>query len=112
MEDVNNKPNWWIEALQQALQIALKQAKNSPHFSPNLVKGIGISGQQHGLVMLDKNDRPLYKAKLWCDTETATENDILIEKLGGQTAVFEKIRHHLPNWLHSFKTKLVSSKLS
>ena len=48
------QPNWWIEALQQALQIALKQAKNSPHFSPNLVKGIGISGQQHGLVMLDK----------------------------------------------------------
>ncbi|HHF4790130.1 TPA: FGGY family carbohydrate kinase [Haemophilus influenzae] len=85
------QPNWWIEALQQALQIALKQAKNSPHFSPNLVKGIGISGQQHGLVMLDKNDRPLYKAKLWCDTETATENDILIEKLGGQTAVFEKL---------------------
>ena len=37
------QPNWWIEALQQALQIALKQAKNSPHFSPNLVKGIGIS---------------------------------------------------------------------
>ena len=85
------KPNWWIEALQQSLQIALKQAKNSPHFSPKLVKGIGISGQQHGLVMLDKNDRPLYKAKLWCDTETATENDILIEKLGGQTAVFEKL---------------------
>lgn len=33
------QPNWWIEALQQALQIALKQAKNSPHFSPNLSEG-------------------------------------------------------------------------
>ncbi len=33
-------PNWWIEALKQALEIALRQAKSSPHFSPNLVKGI------------------------------------------------------------------------
>ena len=84
-------PNWWIEALKQALEIALRQAKSSPHFSPNLVKGIGISGQQHGLVILDKYDQPLYNAKLWCDTETTDENDELIEKLGGQKAAFEKL---------------------
>ena len=84
-------PNWWIEALKQALEIALRQAKKSPHFSPNLIKGIGISGQQHGLVILDKYDQPLYNAKLWCDTETTDENDELIEKLGGQKAAFEKI---------------------
>lgn len=84
-------PNWWIEALKQALEIALRQAKKSPHFSPNLVKGIGISGQQHGLVILDKYDQPLYNAKLWCDTETTDENDELIEKLRGQKAAFEKL---------------------
>lgn len=84
-------PNWWIEALKQALEIALRQAKKSPYFSPNLIKGIGISGQQHGLVILDKYDQPLYNAKLWCDTETTDENDELIEKLGGQKAAFEKI---------------------
>ncbi|OOF57584.1 xylulokinase [Rodentibacter myodis] len=80
-------PHWWIEAFQQALNEALKQAKISPH----LVKGIGISGQQHGLVMLDENDQPLYNAKLWCDTETANENEELIEQLGGQEAAFAKL---------------------
>ncbi|BFU61077.1 MULTISPECIES: xylulokinase [Rodentibacter] len=80
-------PNWWIDAFQCALNEALKQAKILPH----LVKGIGISGQQHGLVMLDKNDQPLYNAKLWCDTETVNENAELIERLGGQDLAFAKL---------------------
>jgi xylulokinase len=37
------------------------------------VRGIGVSGQQHGCVVLDKHDRPIRPAKLWCDTECAAE---------------------------------------
>lgn len=80
-------PHWWIEAFKQALSMALNQAK----ISPLAIKGIGISGQQHGLVLLDKNDEPLYNAKLWCDTETAQENAELIEQLGGQEAAFQQL---------------------
>ncbi len=80
-------PNWWIDAFQCALNEALKQAKILPH----LVKGMGISGQQHGLVVLDQNDQPLYNAKLWCDTETVAENMELIERLGGQDSAFAKL---------------------
>ncbi|MDP8099632.1 xylulokinase [Pasteurella atlantica] len=81
------QPNWWIEALLQAFKLAI----HSANICPKLVKGIGISGQQHGLVILDKNDIPLYNAKLWCDTETATENDGLIQALGGSKRAFEQL---------------------
>lgn len=73
----------WINAFKSALHSAIKQA----NISPKQIKGIGVSGQQHGLVMLDENDRPLYNVKLWCDTETAQENADYIAKIGGnQTA--------------------------
>ena len=32
------------------------------------IKGIGISGQMHGLVMLDKENQVLRKSIIWCDS--------------------------------------------
>lgn len=81
------KIQWWIEALVQAFQQAIKNAK----IAPQLIKGIGISGQQHGLVLLDKNDQPLYPAKLWCDTESCTENNEFIQLLGGEQQAFAQL---------------------
>lgn len=81
------QPQWWIDALTIAFQQAIKLAKIEPH----LIKGIGVSGQQHGLVMLDEYDQPLYNAKLWCDTETATENDEFIALLGGKEKAFSQL---------------------
>lgn len=37
------------------------------------VAGVGVSGQQHGCVVLDERDQPIRPAKLWCDTECAVE---------------------------------------
>jgi len=37
------------------------------------VAGVGVSGQQHGLVVLDERGAVLRAAKLWCDTSTAAE---------------------------------------
>jgi sugar (pentulose or hexulose) kinase len=34
------------------------------------VRAIGVSGQQHGLVVLDANKEVIRPAKLWNDTET------------------------------------------
>lgn len=36
-------------------------------YSADLIKGIGFSGQMHGLIMIDKEEKPLGKAILWCD---------------------------------------------
>lgn len=37
------------------------------------IKGIGLSGQMHGLIMLDKDDNILYNAIIWCDNRTSKE---------------------------------------
>ncbi|MBS9781621.1 MAG: xylulokinase [Gammaproteobacteria bacterium] len=81
------QPVWWIQAFHQAFEKAIHIA----NISPTKIKAIGVSGQQHGLVVLDKDDNVLYNAKLWNDTETFAENNELIEALGGKNKVFERL---------------------
>jgi xylulokinase len=54
------------------------------------VRGIGVSGQQHGFVPLDAAGQVIRPAKLWCDTSTVDECEILTKKLGGAKAVVRK----------------------
>ena len=77
-------PVWWIDAN----QIAVRDAMRSERFE---IGGIGVSGQQHGLVCLDSRDRPVRAAKLWNDTTTAREAAELTAKLGGRERVLELI---------------------
>jgi xylulokinase len=72
-------PKTWTDAMEKAIHQALLQAK----VSPNQVKGIGVSGQQHGFVALDEKDHVIRPAKLWCDTSTAPQAEALLKKLGG-----------------------------
>lgn len=51
------------------------------------VAGIGVSGQQHGLVLLDEMDNVVRPAKLWCDTSTIAQCAELTASLGGEEAV-------------------------
>ena len=77
-------PAWWIDAL----RVAARDALRSEHFE---IGGIGVSGQQHGLVCLDQSDRPVRAAKLWNDTTTALQCDELMRKLGGPSRVLQLI---------------------
>src|SRR5256714_8077952 len=77
-------PAWWIDAL----RIAVRDAVRGERFE---IGGIGVSGQQHGLVCLDRDDRPVRAAKLWNDTTTAHECDELTRKLGGTRRVLEPV---------------------
>lgn len=63
------QPSWWLDAAKLSIKAALAQAG----ISGDDIKAIGISGQQHGLVVLDKNDDVIRPAKLWCDTETTDD---------------------------------------
>jgi D-xylulose kinase len=78
-------PSWWITALQAAVASALASAVAEAGGVE--VAGIGVSGQQHGLVALDAADRPVRPAKLWNDTTTVVECDALTAALGGPEAV-------------------------
>jgi len=48
----------------------------------NDVAAVSIAGQQHGLVLLDADDRPVRPAKLWNDTTSAPNADRLVESKG------------------------------
>lgn len=72
-------PHTWRDATASAIRQALRQAKAI--FGE--VKAIGVSGQQHGFVPLDKNGEVIRPAKLWCDTSTAAECGEITEELGG-----------------------------
>ena len=76
-------PDWWVAALQTAVRQALGRVDSVE------VAGIGVSGQQHGLVCLDAQDRPVRPAKLWNDTTTASECDLLTQQVGGVDAALD-----------------------
>jgi xylulokinase len=54
------------------------------------VRGIGVSGQQHGFVPLDASGAVIRPAKLWCDTSTTGECALITKKLGGPKAAIRK----------------------
>jgi len=77
----------WLEAFATATRRALLAAR----VDGQSILGIGVSGQQHGLVLLDDKGQVLRPAKLWCDTETTPENDRLLAHLGGEKASLERL---------------------
>ncbi len=62
-------PHTWRDATASAIRRALRQARATA----SDVKAIGVSGQQHGFVPLDKTGEVIRPAKLWCDTSTVEE---------------------------------------
>ena len=77
-------PHEWTAALDFVLgEVAAK-------IDGKRVRGIGVSGQQHGFVPLDLNGDVIRPAKLWCDTSTTAECAIITKKLGGPKAAIRK----------------------
>ena len=72
-------PHTWRDAAASGIRRSLRQARAVA----NEVRAIGVSGQQHGFVPLDKDGEVIRPAKLWCDTSTAPECDQITEQLGG-----------------------------
>jgi xylulokinase len=85
--DSEQDPQTWIDALEKALLQALKAAQ----INPSKIVSLGVSGQQHGCVPLDAKGIPIRPAKLWNDTSTVEEAEIIIEKLGGAKSFIRKI---------------------
>lgn len=47
-----------------------------------LISGIGLSGQMHGLVLLDKDDHILRPSIIWCDNRAINEAEDLVHNFG------------------------------
>lgn len=80
------QPEMWLEAFEKAFREALHKGA----VDPAEIVSIGVSGQQHGFVPLDKAGRPIRRAKLWNDTSTIEETNEIIEKIGGTDKFIEK----------------------
>ncbi|PTX98924.1 xylulokinase [Opitutus sp. ER46] len=77
-------PQEWVSALDTVIAAVAEKIDRSR------VRGIGVSGQQHGFVPLDDHGQVIRPAKLWCDTSTAPECAIITKKLGGPKATIRK----------------------
>jgi xylulokinase len=70
------KPTDWEQSLEEALALT--------HVAGRLA-AISVAGQQHGLVCLGRDHRPLRPAILWNDVRSAPWRTQLIEELGGNS---------------------------
>lgn len=74
-------PNDWWRASSEAIRkvLANENAEN--------IAAIGLSGQMHGAVLLDENDKVLRPALIWCDQRTQKQCDDLTEKVGKERLI-------------------------
>lgn len=69
--------HWW-----QAVGASIRQVLTQSGSSSDQVKAIGLTGQMHGLVLLDENGDVLRPAILWNDQRCAAECDDIRARLG------------------------------
>ncbi|MGE0534475.1 MAG: xylulokinase [Pirellulales bacterium] len=80
-------PDDWWKATVKTVRSVVKRIKARPAD----VKAIGLSGQMHGSVFLDKHDRVLRKALLWNDQRTAAECDEIERRAGGRRKLIKLV---------------------
>src|SRR2546427_9060480 len=78
-------PEAWWDAARAAIRDVLAQRAGTR------VAGIGISGQMHSSVFLDKRGAVIRPALLWCDGRTTAECQEIESRAGGET--------HLREWV-------------
>lgn len=74
----------WVDALLRLIHAIPEQYKSS-------TCSIGVSGQQHGLVVLDKRGKALTPVKLWCDTSCNQECAEIMQEVGGKTECIDAV---------------------
>jgi xylulokinase len=72
------QPALWWEATVESIRQVLSQSG----VNPAEIKGVGLTGQMHGLVVLDDNGEVLRPAILWNDQRTGAECDEIRARLG------------------------------
>jgi xylulokinase len=69
--------DWW-----QHVCTAISKLKSSHNIIDSQIKGIGISYQMHGLVLVDKEGNPLRPSIIWCDSRAVEVGNRAFEELG------------------------------
>lgn len=88
------KPGWSEQAPEDWWQATLKGIQNvlaKASIKPDDVKGIGLSGQMHGSVFLNKSQEVIRPALLWNDQRTAAECDEIEARAGGRKKLIKMV---------------------
>lgn len=73
---------WWTATISSIRQVLAETG-----VAPEAVKGIGLTGQMHGLVLLDADGQSLRPAILWNDQRTGAECDEMRAIIGKQRLI-------------------------
>ena len=76
-------PHDWWNAACRAIPECLERGKTSA----SEISGIGLTGQMHGLVLLDSEGQVLRPSIIWCDQRTEDECRAITEKIGAQRLI-------------------------
>ncbi|MBC7249789.1 MAG: xylulokinase [Anaerolineae bacterium] len=76
-------PDLWWQATVESIRRVLAESG----VSPSEVKGVGLTGQMHGLVLLDDDGQVLRPAILWNDQRTGAECDEIRQRLGKERLI-------------------------
>jgi len=74
--------DWWNGTVEAIKRVIKKSAVD-----PKEIKGIGLSGQMHGLVTLDKNYKVLRPAIIWCDQRTEKQCQYITDTIGAERLI-------------------------
>jgi xylulokinase len=74
--------NWWDAAVEAIRGVLAKAGIEGA-----AVKGIGLSGQMHGLVILDQANRVIRPSLIWCDQRSQAQVDFINLTLGRANVV-------------------------
>ncbi|MHB8061040.1 MAG: xylulokinase [Ruminiclostridium sp.] len=77
-----NPEDWWKGTCESINNVMLKSGVDKRE-----VRGVGLSGQMHGLVLLDKEDKVLRNAIIWCDQRSAAECDQITQLIGKERLI-------------------------
>lgn len=69
--------SWW-----KNLKIAVAEIRFETNFKPEEIVAIGISYQMHGLICVDKNQKVLRPAIIWCDSRAVAIGNKAFNELG------------------------------
>ncbi len=83
-------PEDWWRAAQQAIREVLASGAR--------VDAVGLTGQMHGAVMLDKDGEVLRPALIWCDVRTGPQCDWLHKVIGRERLIELTANPALPNF--------------
>jgi xylulokinase len=71
--------DWW-----RATVLGIREVLNKSRIDPKDIAGIGLSGQMHGLVMLDASKNLLRNSIIWCDGRSDGQAREIAQKCGNK----------------------------